>query len=55
MKDNEYKKKFFELFSFDDLHSIQYALECRYGLNDELAIKMKSFLEEWENERKISN
>lgn len=38
-------KKFQELFSLDDLYSMQFALECEYGLNDDNAKKLLEFLE----------
>ena len=38
--------KFQELFSLSDLEEMQYALECRFELNSELAVKLEKFIRE---------
>ncbi|MEI2465037.1 hypothetical protein [Niallia taxi] len=44
-------KEFAEQFTISDLHTMQYALECEYGVSDELASKLQLFLDQLVNKK----
>jgi hypothetical protein len=48
----EMKKRFFELFTIDDLSEMEYALNCRFGDSYETTEKLRKFLNEVENKSK---
>ncbi|WP_165352551.1 hypothetical protein [Bacillus infantis] len=47
---DEQMRKFQETFDLEDLESMQYALECEYGLNDITAHKLHCFIQEVKKE-----